>query len=320
MPAVQVALKMRKAGRVVKAGSVITFVITKQEESEDKEIIPAADRAYALNEVMKKDSNLKPDPEYYLEKQIFAPVDRLLERIESFDVVRLSAALGLDSKKYLRRGENGGGTGNSIDSLQPLETTISDMERFAEVALLELSCPNCNIEFPFGGIIASNYYQMCYNGLQCKKCEHMFTPLQISSQLESCIRSHISLYYAGWLTCDDSTCGNATRQISVFGKRCLNDGCTGVMRYRYSDKQLYNQLLYFGSLFDREKNKNQELKPLYLTGDSDFPKDSLKESSIRALSEQNRELLEVNQGVVQKYLSDCGRRYVDMGSIFDFMV
>lgn len=322
MPAVQVALRMRKNGRVVKAGTVITFVITKQEEKEtgQKEaMLPIAERARALNEVMVKGNGLKPDPEYYLEKQIFGPVERLLERIESFDIVRLSEALGLDSRRYMNRGGSNETNGSGINGLQPLESTIPDTERFKDAANLKLNCPNCSATFDFGGIVASNYYSMSYNGLQCKKCEHLFAPLQINSQLERSIRSHISLYYAGWLQCDDPTCGNVTRQISVFGKRCLNDGCTGVMRYRYSDKKLYNQLLYFDSLFNCEKNKNCELKPLYHTGDRDFPQEKLNESSIKALTEQNRNLFESNRTVVQKYLSDCARRYVDMGSIFDFM-
>ncbi|CAL9727805.1 DNA polymerase alpha catalytic subunit A [Monosporozyma unispora] len=316
MPAVQVALRMRKAGRLVKAGTVITYVITKPKE-EVKTASHPAERAYALNEVMARESGLVPDPDFYLEKQIFAPVERLLERIEGFDVVRLSEALGLDSRKYLRRYDDNGGPG--VNDLQPLETTISDMERFKDATNLQLSCSNCMTTFPFGGIVASNHYQMSYNGVQCKRCDHIFSPLQLTCQLESTIRAHISLYYAGWLTCDDITCGNVTRQISVFGKRCLREGCTGVMNYRYTDKQLYNQLLYFESLFDCAKNKQQELKPLYHEGEPDFPKDKLADSSIMALTEQNRDLFNINRGVVGKYLNNCGRRYVDMGSIFDFM-
>ncbi|CAI4049969.1 hypothetical protein SKDZ_14G2200 [Saccharomyces kudriavzevii ZP591] len=322
MPAVQVALRMRRAGRVVKAGSVITFVITKQDETDNDENTPAlsvAERAYALNEVMIKGNNLKPDPQYYLDKQIFAPVERLLERIDSFNVVRLSEALGLDSRKYFRR-EGVNTNGEDINNLQPLETTITDVERFKDTVILELTCPSCDRRFPFGGIVSSNHYRMAYNGIQCKHCEQSFTLLQLTSQIEHSIRSHISLYYAGWLKCDDSTCSIVTRQLSVFGKRCLNEGCTGVMRYKYTDKQLYNQLLYFDSLFDCEKNKKQEMKPIYLPDDFDHPKEQLTESSIKALTEQNRELLETSRDVVQKYLNDCGRRYVDMGSIFDFML
>lgn len=322
MPAVQVALRMRKVGRVVKAGTVITFVITKQDNSEleAKEILPVPERARALNEVMVKGNNLRPDPAYYLEKQIFAPVERLLERIESFDVVRLTQSLGLDIRRYLNRGQVAEDNSGGIDSLQPLETTIPDAERFRDVQPLYISCPGCDQEFPFGGIVSSNHYMMCYSGLQCKHCNHLFTPLQLTCQLERSIRLHISLYYAGWVQCDDRTCNNSVRrQISVFGKRCLNDGCTGVVHYRYSDKQLYNQLLYFDSLFDCEKNKKQQLKPLYFEGDADFPKELISDSSVRALSEQNRDYLEVGRGVVQKYLGDCGRRYVDMSNIFDFM-
>ena len=256
---------------------------------------------------------------YYLEKQIFAPVERLLERIDSFNVVRLSEALGLDSKKYFRR-EGGSTNREDINNLQPLETTITDIERFKDTVTLELRCPSCDKRFPFGGVVSSNHYRVSYNGIQCKHCEQSFALLQLTSQIEHSIRAHISLYYAGWLQCDDSTCGIVTRQLSVFGKRCLNEGCTGVMKYKYTDKQLYNQLLYFDSLFDCEKNKKQELKPIYLPGDLDYPGEQLTESSVKALTEQNRELMETGREVVQKYLNDCGRRYVDMTSIFDYMI
>lgn len=318
MPAVQVALRMRKEGTMVKAGNVITFIITKDKTKKENESSShPAERAHALTEVLRKRDELQPDPEYYLEKQIFSPIDRLLERIEGFDVVRLSTALGLDSKKYLRRSFDDN-TGNNA-GLQPLESTISDLERFKDTSNFQLSCPKCSSSFPFGGIIPSNYYQVCFDGIQCKKCEHIFSSIQFTSQLESTIRSHISLYYAGWLICDDSTCLTITRQISVFGKRCLSDGCTGVMRYRYSDKQLYHQLLYFESLFNLDKNKNRELKPIYYEGDLDFPKDQIVQSTLNVLVEQNRELFNINNMVVQKYLSNCSRRYVDMTSIFDFM-
>ncbi|QLQ79695.1 hypothetical protein HG537_0C03430 [Torulaspora globosa] len=318
-PAVQVALRMRKNGRVVKAGTVITFIITKQKPediSPGEPSLSAAARARALNEVMIKGNNLQPDPEYYLEKQIFGPVQRLLETIESFDLVRLSTALGLDSRKYMTRDSNN--NANGINGLEPLESTISDAERFKDVANFKLCCPNCSCSFDFGGIVASSDYTVCPNGLQCRKCDHLFTPLQISCQLERCIRSHISLYYAGWIECDDPTCGNATRQVSVFGKLCLNNGCTGV-RYKYSDKMLYNQLLYFDSLFDCEKNKKLELKPLRHADNVHSATEKLSDASIKVLTEQNRQLLEINRSVVQKYLSDCGRRYVDMGCLFDFM-
>jgi DNA polymerase alpha subunit A len=90
------------------------------------------------------------------------------------------------------------------------------------------------------------------------------------------------------------------------------------MRYKYSDKDLYNQLLYFDSLFDIEKNKKKQLRPLYDVEDKTKP-EALIDGQVNALTEQNRENFEVWKSVVQKYLSDCGRRYVDLGSMFDFM-
>ncbi|CEP63900.1 DNA-directed DNA polymerase alpha catalytic subunit POL1 LALA0_S09e05006g [Lachancea lanzarotensis] len=321
MPAVQVALRMRENGRVVKAGSVITFVITKQEDTSDGDAqLSPAERARVLNEVMVKSNNLRPDPQYYLEKQIFSPVERLLERIESFDIVRLTQSLGLDSRKYLNRaGVNGELNGNSGDNLQPLDSALSDEERFKEVTSLTLKCPGCDQKFPFGGIVASKYYQMTFSGLQCARCNHQFSPIQLSSQFESDIRMHISRYYTGYLKCDDSTCGVVTRQISVFGKRCLNEDCMGVMGYCYTDKQLYNQLHYFASLFNVDKNKRELLKPLYRPDDPEAAEKKIPTSQVLALGEQNRELFQTMESVVQKYLSNCARSFVDMGSIFDFM-
>ena len=174
--------------------------------------------------------------------------------------------------------------------------------------------------------MAAETYKVTFNGVCCTKCNYTFPAIKLTSQLESMIRKHIALYYAGWLVCDDPACGITTRQISVYGKRCIgNSGramdCKGVMRYRYNDKQLYNQLLYFQSIFDVDKTKRGELRPLVdaleESKDKQLPK--LPSGQVEALAEQNRELFGICQEVVQKYLGECGRRYVNMGSIFDFM-
>ena len=80
MPQVQVALRLREEGKVIKAGSVITYVITAAKDDGDNSTV--AERARAIQNYFQKDPDLKPDANYYLEKQIFAPVERLLERIE----------------------------------------------------------------------------------------------------------------------------------------------------------------------------------------------------------------------------------------------
>jgi len=49
--------------------------------------------------------------------------------------------------------------------------------------------------------------------------------------------------------------------MSVYGHRCLGPkglghGCLGKMHYEYTEKMMYNQLLYFATLFDVEKAKS----------------------------------------------------------------
>ncbi|EDK44463.1 DNA polymerase alpha catalytic subunit [Lodderomyces elongisporus NRRL YB-4239] len=323
MPQVQVALKLKNQGKVIKAGSVITYVITAPTAENDTSSV--ADRARAIQDLLVQKTELRPDPTYYLEKQIFAPVERLLEKIDSVDMVRVATALGIDTKRYILKVKNGDLNGE----IMPMESRISDAERFRQSSFLVLKC-KCGHHFRFGGIQASVDYRVTFNGVQCSKCEYTFPLIKLTAQLECTIRKHISVYYAGWLVCDDPSCGITTRQISVYGKRCIGLSgkgldCKGVMSYRYTDKALYNQLLYFQSIFDVEKTKQRKLRPIRdaLEEEGKEGKDGkvaeLATGQIEALAEQNRDVFAYCQGVVQKYLAECGRRYVNMGSIFDFM-
>lgn len=311
MAPVQVALRLRDQGKVIKAGSFISYVITAPVDQDDKST--QAERARAFQEVMNKNLGYKPDPNYYLEKQIFAPVERLLERIDGIDMVRVATSLSIDTKKYILRVKNG----DYANGLVPLESNISDAERFRQASHLLLTC-KCGHKFRFGGIQASKDYKISANGIVCK-CNQAFTPLKVNCQLEAAIRKHIATYYAGWLVCDDQACGITTRQISVYGKRCISNsgkayGCKGIMRYKYSDKALYSQLLYFEALFDVDKAKGFKLKPL------DDGTEPLPSGRVEALAEQNRQLFNGTKEIVKQYLNNCGRRYVDMASIFDFMI
>jgi hypothetical protein len=46
-------------------------------------------------------------------------------------------------------------------------------------------------------------------------------------QLEVQIREFIGRYYEGWMVCNDSTCGNRTRMMGVYGRNCLKFECKG---------------------------------------------------------------------------------------------
>ncbi|ODV61419.1 DNA-directed DNA polymerase alpha catalytic subunit POL1 ASCRUDRAFT_158487 [Ascoidea rubescens DSM 1968] len=317
MPPVQVALRLRKSGSIIKAGSVITYVIT------EGDALSPAERARPLKEMLAKNSKYIPDSKFYLEKQIMAPIERLLENIEGVDIFRLAETLDIDPRKYQMRSNN---SASNPSELQPLDYNLTDKERFKDVEYLNLNCAYCQTKFLFGGIMASLHYQVTFSGIKCSNCEKVLPTLMITSQLERIIRSFISLHYAGWLVCDDPACGVITRQISVYGRRCIglsgrSQDCRGIMSYRFNDKQLYTQLLYFDSIFNVEKNKKRELKPL---DDADTSSDKgpelLSSGQVVALAEQNRELFEVIRTVTQKYLTNNARRYVDMSGIFGFMI
>lgn len=319
MPSVQVALRLLNQGKIIKAGSVITFVITNGEDEmidddKDKPVDQSASsvakRARALVEVLNKD--YKPDIRYYSEKQLFNPLDRLLTRVEGYDVVRLADSLDLESQRYEAKARDI----VQQNELQPLESTIPDSERFRDMKDLKLKCVSCSSEFIFGGIQPSDKYQVTFQGIKCKSCEANLHPLLISSQLELFIRNELNKYYECWLSCDD--CGIHTRQVSVYGKRCIGANgsaheCKGVMRIEYSSKMIYNQLLYLQSLFDVDKAKNKKLKELKF---DESVKLTYNQGEIDALAEQNRSKFSIYGNVVNKYLEVNGRRYVDLSSIF----
>ncbi|KAF3930760.1 hypothetical protein ABW20_dc0100396 [Dactylellina cionopaga] len=94
MPQVQVALRRRSKGDVVKANDVIAYIITGDGGNSSS----PADRAYSQQEV-KSDTTLKPDAEWYLAKQIFPPVERLCGPIDGTDAIRLAECLGKEGAK-----------------------------------------------------------------------------------------------------------------------------------------------------------------------------------------------------------------------------
>lgn len=157
-----------------------------------------------------------------------------------------------------------------------------------------------------------------HDGLVCTNspCGRLISTLSVAAQLEAQIRQHTARYYAGWLVCDDAACGARTRQVSVYGHRCLGPqgrglGCAGRMSYEFGDKQMYNQLLYLQSLFDADKAKAGTGKGVGGGGDEVAEK-------VRVLAEVNRERFETWRDVVKAYLDRNGRQWVQMDSLFSF--
>ncbi|RFU35864.1 hypothetical protein B7463_g501, partial [Scytalidium lignicola] len=300
MPQVQVALRQIASGKTVRKDDVIGYIITGDGKNTSDS---AAKRAYAVQEVLKPDSGLKPDIEWYLYKQIFPPVERLCANISGTEAVRLADCLGLDVRKY--RISNNSFNGNNDHEIHSLESLIDDEARFKDAARLTLNCRSCKATFSFEGLIGS--LDICSpSGITCR-CGSNLSNVSVMAQLEHQVRQQTSKYYEGWLVCDDQACGNRTRQMSVYGHRCLGPkglghGCLGRMHYEYTEKNMYNQLLYFSTLFDIEKAKSAAR--------------GTDKERVLALAEHNRVRFGTLKGVVEKYLDKCGRQWVAMDSLF----
>ncbi|KAK5939515.1 DNA-directed DNA polymerase alpha catalytic subunit pol1 [Knufia obscura] len=316
MPQVQVALREIAAGRPVRVNDVMGYIVTMG--SEETKGQPAPKRAYKFQDVVRQNSNLEVDIEYYLYKQIFPPIERLCAPIPGTDSVRLAECLGLDTRKYAISAN--ASNGNENKEIFPLESQIPDAVRFKDASRFTLRCRGCKSVSVFGGLIES-MDMLTPGGIVCPvgECGRVFSTISVVCQLEAQIREQTSRYYEGWLVCGDETCGKRTRQMSVYGTRCLGpmgraDGmCRGRMSYEYSEKMLYNQLLYFASLFDGEKVKSG-----VRDGRVKIEGEEGRKERVLVLAETNGEKFGVLKGVVDGYLRKCGRQWVEMDGLFGY--
>ena len=316
MPQVQVALREMSRGKTVRKDDVIAYIVTGDGKNSSE---GPAKRSYTPQDLAKSDSGLTPDVEWYLYKQIFPPVERLCANISGTDTVRLADCLGLDVRKYSINNNSSGGAAEA--EIHPLESQIDDEVRFKDAVRLNLRCRACKSLVSFDGLL--NSIETCSPaGITCS-CGHSLSTFSVMMQLEHQIRRQTCKYYEGWLVCDDQACGNRTRQMSVYGSRCLGPngrahGCMGRMHYEYTEKMIYNQLLYFSTLFDVEKAKVKAKGSDKGKRDYDLPTSNTNEFAERvtALAEHNRERFGTLQGVVGKYLDKCGRQWVAMDSLF----
>lgn len=313
MPQVQVALREIARGKNIRVNDVMSYIVTMG--NEETKSLPAPKRSYTPQDVLKKDSDLSPDIEYYLFKQILPPIERLCAPLAGTDSVRLAECLGLDTRKY--QISTSSSSQQQKSEIFPLESQIPDSIRFKDAARLTFCCRSCHTVSTFEGLCEST--AMCApNGLQCSntECNATFSKINVVLQLESQIRSQTSAYYESWLRCDDESCQNRTRSMSVYGHRCLGpagkaEGCHGRMSYEYSEKRLYNQLLYFASLWDVEKAKTKAKTQ------KEF--ESVRDRvAVLAESQFGKDLMGAGKAVVDAYLKKCGRQWVEMDGLFGY--
>ncbi|KAG5999048.1 hypothetical protein E4U52_000042 [Claviceps spartinae] len=307
MPQVQVALRELSRGKTIRKGDVVSYIITGDGTSSE----PAPKRAYAPAD-LKADASLVPDVEWYLGKQIFPPVERLCANIAGTSSSQLAEQLGLDIRRYSSNQAQQNNSNNDVE-IHPLESQIPDDVRFGDCARLTIRCRKCKKASAFEGLAAAPE-KVSASGLLCSGCGTVISTLSVVAQVEHAVREQTSRYYEGWLVCDDSQCGNRTRNMSVYGARCLGPkglarDCLGRMRYEYTEKAVYNQLVYFASLWDVDKARTK-------ASDSNDDLSQQDRDTILALAEHNRVRFGTVKSVVDKYLEKCGRQWVAMDTLF----
>ncbi|KAK0471778.1 DNA polymerase alpha catalytic subunit [Armillaria novae-zelandiae] len=114
-------------------------------------------------------------------------------------------------------------------------------------------------------------------------CQKHIPSGSLQLQLEAQIRQHISTYYESWI--NDTTCCIWTRMMGVYGQRCLKQECRGTVAFEHAIKAG--------------------------TGTST--------EVYHLLQRRFADLLKTLSSVVEKYLDQCGRRWVEMGTLFSMM-
>ena len=324
MPAVQAALRLIARGKPVRAKDVISFIICGSNAGSQE---AAATNAHPPDEVLKTDSELKPDVDYYLHKQILPPVERLCAPISLTNVTRLAECLGLDTSKY--KVSTASGSGNTAEeTIQPLDSQTPDHVRFADCAPLQFRCLNsaCRKLTSFTSLTTTPQH-VSNDGLSCSHCSRPFANLALVCQLEHLIRVLLQRYYEAWLICNDPSCGARTRTMSVYGHRCLGPnglgkGCLGRMGWELSEKAVWNQLVFWERAFDveraKEVAKSERWSGVRVKREGEETEEVLGREKVTVLAECNRERFETLKGVARGYLDKSGRQWVDMGSLFGF--
>ncbi|EDV28392.1 uncharacterized protein TRIADDRAFT_49541 [Trichoplax adhaerens] len=241
LPHIHVALWMQTENRRVQIGDAVPYVIC-----DDGSQLNVAQRAFHPDQFRRSDS-LKIDFKYYLAYQIHPVVSRLCDPIEGTDSARIADCLGLDGSQYKHKSYSA--EQNESDAMLG-DMHMSLEEQFKNVEPLKISCPKCKVTEDFAGAYNKTTKQ---SGLVCPHCNSNYNVVTIQNKVVSEIRKFIKTYYQNWMQCDDPSCDYKMRQAPYFisGRTIRCPACErGHLTLTYSEKSLYNQILYYQHLFD----------------------------------------------------------------------
>ncbi|PVZ99583.1 hypothetical protein BB558_004382 [Smittium angustum] len=348
LPHVSVALRMKKSGHAFSSGDTVPYVIgiNKEVVNVDQETNKAptshesgllGSKAYHPEEIKNSNGKIVVDAEWYITQQILPPIARLCEPIEGIDMSRLAISLGLDPVRYKSSYGSKSNTENN-DELKTFESQIPDSERFKDAYPFEIKCSQCNNIYGIDGI-ASIRNGYVYSGVTCS-CGATPNTATVITQLQLQIRKQISMFMQTDYECTDVGCGYKTKTLQINTTisnsnniRCHRQsfGCQGILKRVYTERMLYNQLLYFTSLFSLEKTKKrlcggaisssalQNQQQMSNGSGSNIQMNKDLESQVDRQYSLSKSLHDSCANVCKSYLDCSSFKFIDLGSLFRYL-
>ncbi|CAO3623047.1 unnamed protein product [Cunninghamella blakesleeana] len=316
-PHVQVAKRLQKAGKIIKQGDTVEYIIC---IIQNEKYASVAEKACYPEQI--ENGEFIIDTEWYIKQQILPPIIRLCERI--MNTTHFEEHIGLKKQRKNSEQKKKGLNTHQQDYHQNNNTNNNNQSEKSAVAInddsdedennvylkstinntsvvveeLIIRCQHCGKSSIF------HDFARCMNDdkwiciLQCPLCLKMMSTASVSAQVILSIRNFIKRYYQGWLSCDNETdCGYKTNDHSM---HCNNPiKCNGVLKREYSEDMLYEQLIYFRNIFDTKKNTSTNIEP-----------------HKQAIADQYHHAFKLLYETVQKYVDQCGYRYINLNNLF----
>ncbi|KAM1048142.1 hypothetical protein ACFX13_027994 [Malus domestica] len=265
-PHVQVALRLKQSGYSAgcSAGDTVPYIICCEQGTSLGNSTVIAQRARHPDELKREDGKWMIDIDYYLSQQIHPVVSRLCASIQGTSPGRLADCLGLDSSKF------------KGDSSEAVRDDPSNLFRGCEPLIL--ACPSCSDTFSCPTILNSismsitkkqtkSQAEECTSDfwytLRCAKCPGegdmgRLSPVMIANQVKRQVDGFVSMYYRGFMTCDDESCQYNTRSLNLRlvgnaerGTVCPDyPRCNGRLVRKYTEADVYKQLSFFCHVLD----------------------------------------------------------------------
>ena len=178
--------------------------------------LPSTQRAIHPDILSAEPTKYKVDFHYYLSQQIHPVISRLVEPIDGTDPSTIAEMLGIESSHCSVKN----------DVVEEIVLAVGE-ERYDVCRSLVLTCPDkkcgkkINVRKPLdmvteNGAGDKKTYKLSLS--RCPYCNIDFKTSQVMGmihrQFQAILRTHITSFYAGWMTCEDPVCKHTNRLIT----------------------------------------------------------------------------------------------------------